>query len=320
MNGDNYTPETLIEAVRYFADLDTCHRYMLGVKWPDGKIVCPKCGGENIGNIASRRMLQCKAKGCRKQFSAKVGTIFEDSPLPLSSWFVAVWSIANAKNGVSSCELARALGVTQKTAWFMLHRVRLAMRTGTFQKMTGTTEADETYIGGLAKNMHKSRRERVIKGTGGAGKSIVQGLLERHAGKKSSRVKAKVIPNVKRETVQGEVRANVEPGAEVFTDALVGYTGLNDEYVHEAIDHAESYVNGRVHTNGLENFWSLLKRMIHGTYIRPSPEHLERYLDEETTRFNEREGTDGDRFAATMKRVLGRRVTFAELTGKPATA
>src|SRR5581483_3855415 len=312
MNGDNYTPETLIEAVRYFADLDTCHRYMLGVKWPDGKIVCPKCGGENIGNIASRRMLQCKAKGCRKQFSAKVGTIFEDSPLPLSSWFVAVWSIANAKNGVSSCELARALGVTQKTAWFMLHRVRLAMRTGTFQKMTGTTEADETYIGGLAKNMHKSRRERVIKGTGGAGKSIVQGLLERHAGKKSSRVKAKVIPNVKRETVQGEVRANVEPGAEVFTDALVGYTGLNDEYVHEAIDHAESYVNGRVHTNGLENFWSLLKRMIHGTYIRPSPEHLERYLDEETTRFNEREGTDGDRFAATMKRVLGRRVTFAE--------
>jgi transposase-like protein len=313
MNTEQYNPQTLIEAVRYFADPDICHGYLVKVKWPDGKITCPKCGGDKVGIIASRRMLQCKAKGCRKQFSAKVGTIFEDSPLPLSSWFVAVWSIVNAKNGVSSYEIARALGTTQKTAWFMLHRVRLAMRIGTFRKMSGTTESDETYVGGLAKNMHKSRRERVISGTGGVNKSIVHGLLERHMATKTSRVKAKVIPNVKRKTVQAEVRAHVEPGSEVFTDKLLGYNGLDDQYVHEAIDHAEAYVNGRVHTNGLENFWSLLKRMIRGTYIRPSPWHLDRYLDEESTRFNERDGTDGDRFAETMKRVAGRRLTYAEL-------
>jgi transposase-like protein len=315
MNTEQYNPKTLIEAVRYFSDLDTCHGYMAKVKWPDGKITCPKCGGDAIGIIASRRMLQCKAKTCRKQFSAKVGTIFEDSPLPLSSWFVAVWSVANAKNGISSCELARALGTTQKTAWFMLHRVRLAMKTGTFRKMSGTTESDETYIGGLAKNMHKSRRDRVITGTGGVNKSIVHGLLERHTDK-ASRVKAKVIPNAKKGTVQAEVRAHVEPGSEVFTDALRSYNGLNDQYVHDIIDHAEAYVRGKVHTNGLENFWSLLKRTIRGTYIHLAPEHLDRYLDEQTTRFNERDGNDGDRFAETMKRVTGRRVTYAELTGK----
>lgn len=316
MNIEQYNPETLIEAVRYFTDLDVCHGYMVKVKWPDGKIVCPKCGGDAIGNIASRRMFQCKAKGCRKQFSAKVGTIFEDSPLPLSSWFVAVWSIVNAKNGISSYELGRALGTTQRTAWFMLHRVRLAMRIGTFQKMTGTTEADETYIGGKAKNMHKARRERMIQGRGAVGKSIVMGLLERHTGTKASRVKAKVVPNAKRGTVQAEVRAHVEPGSEVFTDALRSYSGLDDQYVHDVIDHAEAYVRGKVHTNGMENFWSLLKRTIHGTYIHLAPEHLDRYLDEQTTRFNEREGTDGDRFAETMKRVTGRRVTYRELTGK----
>jgi len=316
MNTEQFNPQTLIEAVRYFTDPAVCHNYMLKVKWPDGKITCPKCGGEKIGNIASRRMLQCKGKGCRKQFSAKVGTIFEDSPLPLSSWFVAVWCIANAKNGISSYELSRALGTTQKTAWFMLHRVRLAMRTGTFRKMSGTVESDESYVGGLAKFMHKKRRELKVTGTGGVDKTIVHGLLERHTDKGKSRVKAKVVPNARRKTLQAEVRANVEPGSEVFTDAWRAYTGLNDQYVHEVIDHAESYVRGKVSTQGLENFWSLLKRMIRGTYVHVSPEQLDRYLDEETTRFNEREGTDGDRFAATMKRVLGRRLTYAELAGK----
>lgn len=145
-------PKTLIDAVRYFSDANVCHEYMLKLKWPDGRIVCPKCGSDNVGNITTRRLLQCRAKGCRKQFSAKVGTIFEDSPLPLTSWFVAVWCIANAKNGISSCELARALGVTQKSAWFMLHRIRLAMRTSFFRRMTGTVESDETFVGGEAKS------------------------------------------------------------------------------------------------------------------------------------------------------------------------
>src|SRR6266568_2156340 len=157
------SPQTLIEAVRYFSDLDVCHNYMLSIKWPDGKITCPKCGGENVGNIASRRMLQCRAKGCRKQFSVKVGTIFEDSPLGLDKWFVAVWCVANAKNGISSHELGRALGLTQKTAWFMLHRIREAMRTGIFRKLSGTVESDETFIGGEARNMHEWKREKKIR-------------------------------------------------------------------------------------------------------------------------------------------------------------
>lgn len=168
-------PETLIEAVRHFANLDTCHAYMLALKWPDGKIVCPKCGGDKVGNVASRRLLQCKAKDCRKQFSAKVGTIFEDSPLPLSSWFVGVWCIANAKNGISSCELGRALGITQKSAWFVLHRIRLAMRTPAFRKLEGVVESDETFIGGKAENMHAGQRARRIAGRGGVGKAIVHG-------------------------------------------------------------------------------------------------------------------------------------------------
>jgi transposase-like protein len=141
---DNTHPKTLIEAVRHFADLDVCHNYMVDLKWPDGKIVCPACGSEKIGRIATRRMLRCNAAGCRKQFSSKVGTIFEDSPLGLDKWFVAVWCIANAKNGISSCELARAIGVTQRSAWFMLHRIRAAMRTGTFRKLSGKVESDET--------------------------------------------------------------------------------------------------------------------------------------------------------------------------------
>src|SRR6185312_6508805 len=149
-------PQTLMEAVTYFADPNRCHEYMKSIKWPDGRISCPQCGGLEVGEIKSRRMFQCKAKGCRKQFSVKVGTIFEDSPLPLQKWFVAVWSITNAKNGISSCELGRAIGVTQKSAWFMLHRIRLAMKTGTFARIKGEIEADETFVGGLSKNMHKN--------------------------------------------------------------------------------------------------------------------------------------------------------------------
>ena len=173
----NDLPQSLLEAVRYFADLKICNAYMRRVKWPDGKIVCPKCASENIGEISSRSMLQCR--DCRKQFSMKVGTIFEDSPLGLDKWFVAVWSIANCKNGISSHELGRALNVGQKTAWFMLHRIREAMRTGTFGKLTGTVEVDETFVGGEAKNMHAAVREKKIKGRGAVGKRCVQALLER---------------------------------------------------------------------------------------------------------------------------------------------
>jgi transposase-like protein len=313
MNTTTQIPETLLEAVRYFSDLDVCHQYMVQIKWPDGKITCPKCGGDKIGIIASRRMFQCKGKECRKQFSAKVNTIFEDSPIGLDKWFVAVWVIAGAKNGISSYEVHRALGVTQKTAWFMLHRVRLAMRTESFRKIRGEIESDESFIGGKSWNMHAKVRKKEIRGRGAVGKVVVHGLLER-----GGEVRVGVVPNQKKGTLQARVRENVEPGSSVFTDTLLSYVGLDKHYIHEMVNHAEEYVRGRVHTNGLENFWSLLKRCLKGTYVAVSPWHLFRYLDEETFRFNKREGNDGDRFKQVMQSVLGKRLQYAELTGKRA--
>ncbi len=278
----NAFPQTLMAAVTYFADPDRCDEYMKSIKWPDGQISCPACDGLEIGEIKSRRKLQCKAKECRQQFSVKVGTIFEDSPLPLQKWFVAVWSITNAKNGISSCELARAIGVTQKSAWFMLHRIRLAMHTGTFARIKGEIEADESFVGGLSKNMHKNRRDRAITGTGGSGNTAVMGLLERSVNG-SSRVKARVVPDTRGDTLQPEIREHVEPGSKLYTDAWRAYRGLSDKYTHEFVDHGMlEYVRGRVHTNGIENFWTLLKRTIKGTYVAVAPEHLDSYLDEQT--------------------------------------
>ena len=298
-----------MEVVRYFTDPAVCLDFMVELRWPDG-VTCPRCQALDPHFISTRKLWRCN--GCKKQFSVKVGTIFEDSPLGLDKWMAAVWLITNAKNGVSSYEIGRALGVTQKSAWFLLHRVRFAMMTGTFEKMKGEVESDETYIGGKARNMHEGKRK--AKGRGGVGKSIVQGLLERHSA--PSKVKVKVVPNAKKGTVQGEIREHVELGSEVFTDSLASYEGLNPDYIHEAINHAEKYVEGKVHTNGLENFWSLLKRMIRGTYVSIAPFHLQAYLDEEAFRFNERLRNDGGRFLHVLSGIVGRRLTWKTLTGK----
>lgn len=311
MRSENYHPKSLIEAVRYFADPDVCHRYMVGMKWPDGKIVCPKCDGDNVGEIKSRRMFQCRVKDCRKQFSTKVGTIFEDSPLGLDKWFVAVWCIANCKNGTSSHELGRTLGITQKSAWHVLHRIRLAMQTGTFRKLSGEIESDETYIGGLAINMYKSRRAKKIRSTGYVGKQIVQGILER-----GGDLRVKHVANPKRRTLHREIHEHVEPGSAVYTDTLQSYVGLDQFFIHRMINHAKAYVEGRVHTNGLENFWSLLKRAIRGTYVWVSPEHLQAYLDEQARRFNSRKMNDGQRFLDVLANVVGRRLRYDDLTSR----
>lgn len=315
----NTMPATLVEAIRYFADAQVCHDFMVNLRWPDGVVKCHWCGSENVGFISTRRKWQCRNKECKKQFSTKVGTIFEDSPLGMDKWLPAVWLIANCKNGVSSHELARSLGVTQKSAWFMLHRIRLAMQAGSIEGdfLRGETEADETFIGGKARNMHKGKRK--AKGTGGVGKAIVMGLLERGGKDKPSKVRAKVLPNRKKAAVQEHLRANVYRGSEVFTDALPSYNGIEDEYAHQVVDHAECYVNGKVHTNGLENFWSLLKRGISGTYVSVMPFHLFRYIDEQAFRFNQRQGTDAGRFLATLLGVVGKRVTYAKLTANDAT-
>jgi hypothetical protein len=309
-------PQTLQEAVLYFADSDRALAFMVAIKWPNGP-ACPKCGTERPGFLKTRRIFKCRVRECGKQFSAKVGTIFEDSPIPLEKWLPAVWMIANDKNGISSYELHRALGVTQKTAWFMLHRIRLAMQTPSFGTFAGEVEADETYIGGAARFMHKNRRERMLRPgkTTKLGKTAVMGLLERHGPDGHSRIRAAVIPNAKRHIVQPRVRANVEPGAEVFTDKLLSYEGLDADYIHAVIDHSEKYVEGKVHTNGVENFWSLLKRALKGTYVAVEPFHLFRYLDEQVFRFNERKDNDGGRFVSVMAGTVGKRVTLRALTG-----
>jgi transposase-like protein len=269
------TPTTLLDAVRFFKDPDTCLEFMVMIRWPDGVVKCPTCGSTHVGFLANQRRWQCSSRHERRQFSVKVGTIFEDSPLGLDKWLPAVWQIVTCKNGISSYETARALGITQKSAWFLNHRIRKAMQTGSFEKVSGQVEADETFIGGLARFMHKADRARKIKGTGGAGKAIVMGILDRNTGK----VHVKHVPNVQRQTLQDEIRQHVESGSEVFTDEWIAYNGLDREYVHQVINHAETYVRGNVHTNRIENFWSCLKRGLKGTYISVEPFHLFRYLD-----------------------------------------
>jgi len=309
-------PKTLNEAIRYFANPDNCLNTAIALRWPNG-VTCPACGSKEITLLSTRRVWKCKSKHPKQQFSAKVGSVFEDSPIGLDKWFTAIWLIANCKNGVSSYEVARDLGVTQKTAWFMMHRIRLAMNTGSFEKMTGEVEADETFIGGLARNMHKDKRRERISGTGGAGsgKAVVMGLLDR----KSKKVRIVHVPNVQRDTLQIQVREYVEGGSYMFTDAGLGYHGLDREYVHNVIDHAESYVQGNVHTNTIENFWSLLKRGLKGTYVSVEPFHLFRYLDEQAFRYNTRQTDDASRFAETLAGVTGKRLTYQRLTGKTET-
>jgi len=314
------TPKTLQEAIKCFSCNNNCREFMIGIRWLDGIVRCPTCNSDGVVYLEKAGLYKCRGKHPRQKFSLKVGTIFEDSPIPLEKWLPAVWLIVAAKNGISSYEIHRALGVTQKTAWFMLHRIRLAMRTGSFMKAggegSGGVEVDETFIGGKARNMHASRLKAGKIAQGGKGKALVIGMLER-----GGRVKAQVIPNRKAKTVQPLVREHVEPGTEVFTDFWLGYWGLDEQFAHQMVDHAVEYVNGRVHTNGLENFWSLLKRGIGGTYVSVEPFHLHRYLDEQVFRYNNRATkdnplNDADRFTYAMTQIVGKRLTYAELTGR----
>lgn len=318
-------PETLQEAMKYFAGPDVAFDYMKSIRWPDGVVTCPRCGSDKVSFISTRKLWTCKDCKTKKQFTIKVGTIMEDSPLSYETWICGFWLIANAKNGISSYELHRSLGITQKSAWFMLHRIRLCLQQGSLVKIGGKgkmVEVDETFIGGLSRNMHMKRRLKKFKGTGGYAKTAVQGLLERNE-KGCSKVVTKVVRNVRRETLQPNIRKHVARGTMLLTDAHVGYNDVaGKRYYHEVIDHAKAYVRGHVHTNGLENFWSLLKRSIKGTYVNVEPFHLFRYLDEQAFRFNERKDQDGDkgRFITAIKGIIGKGLTWAQLTGKDAQA
>ncbi len=305
-------PKTLQEAIVYFDSPVNCREYLVARRWPKG-VTCPRCGSDKVAFLEKYNRWQCSVTHAQRQFTSKTGTIFEDSPLPLSKWLTAMWQVVNCKNGISSYEVHRAIGITQKSAWFMDHRIRLALGIEPIGKLSGHVEADETFIGGKARNMHASKRATRITGTGGKDKTAVMGILER-----GGEVRTKVIPNRKKSSLQAEVRKHVEAGSALYTDALQSYNGL-DEFQHQVVDHAVEYVNGKIHTNGLENFWSLFKRGINGTYVSVEPFHLFRYLDEQSYRFNNRKLTDSERFSIAVSGIVGKRVTFDELTGKTPT-
>ena len=312
-------PKTLQQAIQFFSDEQSCIDAVTAMRWPDGKPTCPACGHKDHYWLATQKRWKCKE--CWKQFTVKLGTIFEDSPLGLDKWLAALWMLVNCKNGISSYEVGRDLGISQKSAWFMLHRLRLALQRGSMVKLGGPgseVEADETFIGGKARNMHLSEKKRRITSTGPKGKQPVWGVLERESGE----VRCEVAMGVGKRELQPLVRKHIAADSALFTDASYSYQGMDSEYVHQFIDHAIKYVDGRVHTNGLENFWSLLKRSIGGTYVSVEPFHLFRYLDEQSFRYNSRKDasgkkiSDADRFQLALSQIAGKRLTFASVTGK----
>ena len=231
-------PNSIVEAVRYFANAERCFEFVKSLRWTDGEVSCPRCGGADPSFITTRKIWKCRA--CKRQFSIKVGTIFEDSGLGFDRWLPAIWLIANSKNGISSYELARALAVTQKSAWFMNHRIRLAMESGTFQKLSGTVETDETYIGGLARNLHAVDRKRKVHGTGVTDKIAIHGALER-----GGSIVAATVPNVSTKTLEASIRDWVEAGSTLYTDQAVVYRRLGAEYDDKAVNHGMGeYVRG----------------------------------------------------------------------------
>jgi transposase-like protein len=321
-------PKTLQQAILFFADEQRAIDTVAAMRWPNGP-ECPACGHKDHYYLASQKRWKCKE--CGRQFSVKLGTIFEDSAIPLSKWMLAMWMLANCKNGASSYEVADAIGVTQKSAWFMLHRIRLAMKTGSITKLGGNggeVESDETFVGGKTRFMHKGRLKRMREAQKLAvipsenpyvGKTPVIGIFDR----KSRQIRANVLPNMRRDTLQQQVLNNVEYGAKLYTDNASGYgNAFAEKFAHEVVNHATEYVRGRVHTNSLENFWSLLKRSLHGTYVAVEPFHLDRYVDEQVFRFNSRldesgnKLTSAERFERLLSQISGKRLTFAEVTGK----
>lgn len=315
-------PKTLQEAILYFADPDRCIEFLASRRWANG-VVCPTCGRTDAAYVPKRRVWQCKSRHPKCQFSVKVGTVMEDSPIGLDKWLMAMWMIANCKNGISSWEIHRTLGVTQKTAWFMLHRLRLALQDRRKHKFgfSGPVEADEAFIGPNPTKMNRKQRQKYSvernKRGGMIAKTAVHGMLDRDL----RQIRARVLPNIKRETLQNAILAQVTPFAKVYTDEAVAYDGLSKNYIHKVINHSQEYVNGQIHTQGIENFWSLLKRTLRGTYVAVEPFHLDAYLDEQVFRYNNRATkdnplTDQDRFTLAVTQIVGKRLTYEQLTGK----
>ena len=314
--------KTLQQAIQHFTDPENCRKFMVFVRWPDGTPRCPYCGATKLTWLAKAKVYRCYGDHKRQKFSLKTGTVFEDSPIGLDKWLPALWLLCNSKNGISSYELHRSLGVTQKTAWFMLHRIRLAMETQSFVKLGGQdggpVEIDETFIGPKPQKMHREKRLERKLGIKSRDSIAVMGMLDRDA----RQVRAKVIPDVRRDTLQREILKEIAGKSTIYTDGWPGYDHLRTkEFVHETVNHLNEYVRGQVHTQGIENFWSLLKRSLGGTYIAVEPFHLDRYVTEQVFRYNNRATkdnplNDADRFTLAVSQIQGKRLTYAELTGK----
>ena len=304
-------PKTLLEAIKLFSDYENCHQFMIAVRWPDGVVRCPVCQSDKVTYLTKAKVFKCRTAHSKQKFSLKTGTVYEDSPIGLEKWLPASWMLSNCKNGISSYELARDLGVTQKTAWFMLQRIRLAMQDDFVDgKLGGTVEVDETFIGGKARNMHTAKRKTASERRN-FGKTVVMGMIER-----GGEVRAEVITDRQKPVLHEKIAKHVEEGAKVITDELVSYWGLEEKYIHDVINHAYEYVRENIHTNTMENFWSLLKRGLNGTYVAVEPFHLFRYIDEQAFRFNNRKNSDSGRFLKTMSQITGKRLTFSEVTGR----
>jgi transposase-like protein len=299
--------KTLQEAFAYFSDRRRCVDYVVAMRWPDGKVSCPTCGSEAVTWLPTRFLFQCKSKHPKRQFSVKVGTVFEDSPIPLGKWLVVGWMLTGCRNGISSYEVARTIGITQKSAWFMLHRLREGMKMNGVT-LSGEVEADETYVGGTPRNRHRSKLREDIK------KTPVFGMVER-----GGCVIAQVIPDAKEKTVLPLITGNVEQESTVYTDAFAAYDYVHTQgFTHFKINHQrDSFVVGPVHTNTIENFWSCLKRTIKGTYVAVSPAHLNAYVAEQSFRFNVRKGfTEQQRGIVLLHGIQGKRLTYKELVGR----
>ncbi len=296
---------SLIELVTAIPDEQTAIDHFTEIRWRRGAF-CPHCGSTRVYHFSDKRTHKCG--DCRKRFSVKVGTIFEDSKIPMRKWLVAIWMITANKKGVASTQLARDIQVTQKTAWFMLHRLRHAIRTRSFNRpLDGDVEADETYIGGKSKNRHASKRRSGTQG--GVGKEVVLGMLER-----GGELRTVKMENLRAREVQREIIRNVAPGASLMTDEHGSFVGLESLYNHHRVNHsAGEYVRHFVlHTNGIESVWALFKRQIVGTHHYLSPKHLARYVDEMTWRFNLRKMEEGNRVNALLAQTVGR-LTYKSL-------
>lgn len=306
--------KTLQDAMEHFSDSGNAISYMVRLRWPDGKVLCPSCGSEAVTWMPSRNLFQCRNRHPKRQFSVKVGTIFEDSPIALGKWLLIGWMLANCRNGISSHEVARTIGITQKSAWFMLHRLRAAAHEDNHaEPLFDEVECDETYVGGRTKFKHARKIAQLPKKPSIHDKTPVMGILQR-----GGTVRAMVVKNHRRVHLHAEIKKHVAPGSTLYTDDMHSYRGLPG-YDHQYVDHLTKYVSGRVHTNGLENFWSLLKRCIKGTYVQVTPEHLNAYVAEQVFRYNTRKKlnvTEQQRFSSLLKGTTGKRLTYAALIAR----